>query len=229
MTPGGVNPGGSAPVAIPSPVDREDLRTLLRRLLRMDESSVVRIADPGGGYLRVWSRTPFGALVSRVVVGTMPAGDVVCGADHLLGELDVLPRGDREGRLDPGMPLTSAWHGVLPPDGDFRVLDSVPAQVLLDLEASGKEAARDAGPLGLPPSLLDQTALTVRSRSGDSVGVPMRSVFALTGCGFVPSSDGRAPEDEPVRVSVRGAWVRLDARYGTVHWRPESLPIDPTG
>lgn len=219
---------GDQQIAVPDPADREDLRTLLRRLLRLDEASVVRLTSGDDGRMRVWARTPFGTLVVRGLGGRCPGGDVVCGADHLLTQLDVLPRGDRGGLVDPGMPLTSSWQGLLPPMDGFRGVEDIPAQVLLDLTESGRAVARaNAGPAGLPPSLLDQEALTVRAHSEHPVGVDMRTVFSLVMCGFVPERAGRAPEGEPVRVSDRGAWLRLDARYGTAYRRTDALTIEP--
>ena len=219
---------GPGRLRIPDPADRDDLRTLLRRVLRLDEAAVVRLTGDGDGRMRVWARTPFGALVVRGLGGSCPGGDVVCGADHLLTELDVLPRGDLQGVIDPGLPLTSSWQGALPVTDGFEVIENVPAQVLLDLTATGREAAREsAGPAGLPPSLLDQVALTVGADGPAPVGVDMRTVFSLVLCGFVPERAGRAPEDEPVRVSGRGAWVRLDARYGTVFRRTDALSLAP--
>lgn len=223
----------SGHMVVPDPADRDDLRTLLRRLLRLDEATVVRVTDGGvddrgGRRLRVWARTPFGALVVRGLGGTCPGGNVVAGADHLLTELDVLPRGDAEGRIDPGLPLTSSWQGLLPPVDGFAVVEDVPAQVLLDLAEAGRGAAREsAGPAGLPPSLLDQRALTVGAETAAPVGVDMRTVFSAVMCGFVPERSGRAPDGEPVRVSTRGPWVRLDARFGTVFRRPDGLTLDP--
>lgn len=219
---------GGDQIAVPDPADRDDLRTLLRRLLRLDEATVVRLTSGNDGRMRVWARTPFGALVVRGLGGRCPGGDVVCGADHLLTQLDVLPRGDREGLVDPGMPLTSSWQGLLPPTDGFQGVEDIPAQILLDLTESGRAAAREnAGPAGLPPSLLDQEALTVRADSDHPVGVDMRTVFSLVMCGFVPERAGRTPEGEPVRVSERGAWLRLDARYGTVYRRTDALTLEP--
>ena len=223
-------PSGSADgmIRVPDPADRDDLRTLLRRVLRLDEAAVVRFTAAGEGRMRVWARTPFGPLVVRVLRGECPGGDVVCGADHLLTELDILPRGDAEGLIDPGMPLLSAWQGLLPPTDGFQPVEDVPAQVLLDLTESGRTAAREnAGPAGLPPSLLDQVALTVRSDTASPVGIDMRTVFSLVMCGFVPERAGRAPDGEPVRVSERGAWLRIDARYGTVYRRTDALTLEP--
>src|SRR5690606_23376905 len=106
--PGVMAPGPDAGmIRVPDPADRDDLRTLLRRILRLDEAAVVRLTSGAGGRMRVWARTPFGALVVRGLGGDCPGGDVVAGADHLLTELDVLPRGDIDGRIDPGMPLLS--------------------------------------------------------------------------------------------------------------------------
>ena len=197
-------------------------------MLRLDEAAVVRLTTAGDGRMRVWARTPFGPLVVRVLAGDCPGGDVVCGADHLLTELDLLPRGDSEGRVDPGLPLLSAWQGLLPPTDGFQLVEDVPAQVLLDLTESGRTVAQEnAGPAGLPPSLLDQEALTVRSDGSSPLGIDMRTVFSLVMCGFVPERGGRAPEGEPVRVSERGAWLRIDARYGTVYRRTDSLTLEP--
>ena len=66
--------------------------------------------------------------------------------------------------------------------------------------------------------------------SGDaSVGVPMRCVFALTAMGFLPQSGavgqgmGLDPDsvaaDEIVRVRALPAWLRVDARFGSVYRR----------
>lgn len=225
---GGGN-GSDHQIVIQEPADRDDLRIFLRRLLRLDDAMVVRLTDGGDNRMRVWARTPFGALVVRGLGGHCPGGDVVSGADHLLTELDVLPHGDLQGRIDPGMPLTSSWQGLLPPTDGFTAVDNIPAQVLLDLTQSGREVAREnAGPAGLPPSLLDQETLTVSGEDNEPVGIDMRTVFSLVMCGFIPERAGRTPEDEPVRVSTRGAWVRLDARYGTAYRRTDPLTISPT-
>lgn len=217
-------------LSFPGPADRDDLRALLRRVLRTDEAAVARVTDAGDGRVRVWLRTPFGALASRVIGGTVRSGDLVVGADHLLGELDILPPGDPGGVVDPGMQMRSAWSGLLPPGKGFVAVEVVPAQVLLDLAESGRQTARDnAGPLGLPPSLLDSVALTVGSDTDSPVEIDMRSIFALDTVGFIPTRSGRAPEDEPVRVSVFGPWVRIDARFGTVYRRPESIGLGVVG
>jgi hypothetical protein len=45
----------------------------------------------------------------------------------------------------------------------------------------------------------------------------MRCVFALTAMGFLPQPAEGA--DEVIRVRVAPAWLRLDARFGSVHRR----------
>ena len=54
----------------------------------------------------------------------------------------------------------------------------------------------------------------------------MRCVFALTAMGFLPQSDaaGQAgprtvAADEIVRVRALPAWLRIDARFGSVYRR----------
>ena len=53
--------------------------------------------------------------------------------------------------------------------------------------------------------------------AGDTmVAVPMRCVFALTAMGFVPEAPSA---EEIVRVRVLPAWLRIDARFGSVFRR----------
>lgn len=44
--------------------------------------------------------------------------------------------------------------------------------------------------------------------------ITMREVFALCAMGFIPAEPG---PDEPVRVSRRGRWRRMDGRFGSVY------------
>ena len=67
-------------------------------------------------------------------------------------------------------------------------------------------------------SLLDQEV--IRVSSGDvSVGLPMRCVFALTAMGFLPQSPDAIDADEIIRVRIMPAWLRIDARFGSVYRR----------
>jgi len=122
--------------------------------------------------------------------------------------------------------LDSAWRGVLPPEAGFVHLDDVPARVVLDLASRGVALAKEhSSAHGPPAALLDQEVVAVTS--GDTtVGVPMRCVFALTAMGFLPQSDaageldpGTVTADEIVRVRALPAWLRVDARFGSVYRR----------
>ncbi|MGB2919783.1 MAG: hypothetical protein WBC15_06160, partial [Mycobacterium sp.] len=122
--------------------------------------------------------------------------------------------------------MDSAWRGVLPPDSGFVHLDDVPARAVLDLAQRGVGLAKEhSSAHGPPASLLDQEVVAVTA-GGDSLGIPMRCVFALTAMGFLPQTqagDDFAPEsvsvDEVVRVRAMPAWLRIDARFGTVYRR----------
>lgn len=203
----------SGQLVIPEAVQRNDLAAFVERALRLDDAAVIRLRRRADGLVAAWVNTGFDVLAVRVVAGHLGVADLSCGADQLVRGL----RGaDASGHVDPGYPMDSAWRGVLPPDNGFTHLDDVPAAVLVDLARRGSDLARDHGSAhGPPASLLDQDVLQVSS--GDSaVAVPMRCVFALTAMGFVPESPSA---EEIVRVRVLPAWLRIDARFGSVFRR----------
>jgi hypothetical protein len=205
-------------------VHREDLSAFVDAALRLDDSSVIRLRERPGGQVVAWLATGFDVLASRVVGGRIRPADLSAGADALAR---ALPQMDRSGYVDPGFAMDSAWRGALPPDNGFVHLDDVPARAVLDLAQRGVALAKEHGSAhGPPASLLDQEVVAVRS--GDTeVGIPMRCVFALTAMGFLPQSTSKgdefAPEsvaaDEVVRVRVLPAWLRIDARFGSVYRR----------
>ena len=86
------------------------------------------------------------------------------------------------------------------------------------LSAAAQLAKEHSSAQGPPVSLLDQEVIQVSSAEG-SVGVPMRCVFALTAMGFLPQSSEAVDADEIVRVRVLPAWLRIDARFGSVYRR----------
>ena len=205
---------------------REDLTTFVERAMRLDDAAVIRLKVRAGGLVVAWVATGFDVLASRVVAGRVRPADLSAGADALGSALSVM---DRDGYVNPGFPMDSSWRGALPPDAGFVHVDDVPARVVLDLAQRGVALAREHGSgHGPPASLLDQEVVQVSS--GDiSVGVPMRCVFALTAMGFLPQSpaagegDGLDPgtvrPDEIVRVRAHPSWLRIDARFGSVHRR----------
>lgn len=206
---------------------REDLATFVDRAVRLDDAAVIRLRERGDGLMVAWVATGFDVLASRVVAGRVRPADLSAGADALAQGLGAM---DRSGRVDPGFPMDSAWRGALPPDTGFAHIDDVPARVVLDLAQRGVALAKEHGSSHGPPvSLLDQEVLAVSSAQGD-VDIPMRAVFALTAMGFLPQSStasdqgmgldpGTVAADEIVRVRAMPAWLRIDARFGSVYRR----------
>ncbi|ANW65919.1 hypothetical protein BCA37_22205 [Mycobacterium sp. djl-10] len=206
------------------PVHRADLTRFVERAQTLDDAAVIRIRTRSDGLLGAWVATNFDVLAGRAIGGTVRPDDVSAGADALLRGLQSV---DPAGFVDPGWAMDSSWRGVLPPESGFAHLDDVPARVMLDLAQRGVTLAREHGSAQGPPvSLLDQEVISV-SADGVSVGIPMRCVFALTAMRFLPQSsrgEGElAPEsvtaDEIVRVRVLPAWLRIDARFGSVYRR----------
>jgi hypothetical protein len=202
---------------IPDRDDRADLGTFVGRAVRLDPVATVRLRGTAAGRVTAWVTTPFDVLATRSVPGSLDPDDVTAPATALLTALSV----DRAEAVDPG--AGGLWQGLLPPDEGWGAVDDVPAAELEALTERGLEVAREnAGPLGPPASLLDQTVLTVSGGSGPQVKVPLRCLFALSGMGFLGASD----QDEVVRVSATSAWLRLDARYGAVvRRRLTALPL----
>lgn len=204
---------------IPDPAERDDLGAFTARVVRLDQSAQIRLLAHAGR-VTAWAATPFDVLATRSVGGTLDPPDVTVVAAGLLTALAV----DRSPTVDPG-PDGGMWLGELPPSGGWAPVDDVPAAELETLMARGLEVAREsAGPLGPPASLLDQTVLTVRDEgAGQTVNVPLRCLFALSGMGFL---GGGESEPGTVRVSATGSWLRLDARFGAVvRRRLTALPL----
>lgn len=211
-------------LTIPAEADRADLAVFVGRAIRLDEAAVIRLRRRGDGRVSVWAPTGFDALATRVVTGDVRPGDTTAAGDVLLRAL-----GGNTANIDPGFAMDSAWHGALPPDSGFVHVDDVPARILLGLAQRGAALAKEHGSTqGPPTSLLEQKVLEVDG-GGTEVAVSMRTVFALTGMGFVPLADGRpatadtnldaVAETEIVRVRATASWLRLDARHGSVYAR----------
>jgi hypothetical protein len=195
---------------------RADLAAFAERVARLDAATVVRLRTRSPGEFTAWAATGLDVLASRVVAGIVRPDDLSVGADELVRGLSAV---DSAGYVNPGFPMDSAWRGALPPDSGFAHLDDVPARLMLDLAQRGSQLAKEHGSAQGPPvSLLDQEVIQVSSAEG-SVGVPMRCVFALTAMGFLPQSSEAVGTDEIVRVRVLPAWLRIDARFGSVYRR----------
>jgi hypothetical protein len=195
---------------------RADLAAFVERAGRLDAATVIRLRARSAGEFTAWASTGLDVLASRVVAGVVRPDDLSVGADELGRGLAHL---DMSGYVDPGFPMDSAWRGALPPDSGFTHLDDVPARLLLDLAQRGSQLAKEhSSAQGPPVSLLDQEVIRVSS-GGDSVGVPMRCVFALTAMGFLPQDADAIDSGEIVRVRILRTWLRIDARFGSVYRR----------
>lgn len=194
--------------------DRDDATAFAGRVARWDTAGLVRLRSDGD-LVRMWATTPFDALVTRAIRGTVTPADVTVHAGNLLSGLAVA----RADEVDPGPSVDASWRSQLPPADGWVAVDSVPATVLAALAEEGATGARDRpGPAGAASTaLLDTEVLTVTG-AGMRVVVSLRMVFALSGMGFAPSLPG-----EQVRISATDAWARIDARYGAVVRRRHAL------
>ncbi|MCF8603332.1 hypothetical protein L5I01_08155 [Gordonia sp. HY442] len=211
--------------------DRSDISAFVARARRADEGGVLRIHERDDARVGLWVRTGFDVLATRSVFGTVTPNDVVADAAAIAASLAA----DDE-VLDVGTMPTIAWQGALPGASGFVHVDDVPAREVIDLARRGADVARDdSGALGMASSLLDQNVLSVTG--GDvTVDVSMRAVFALTSMGFVRDAAGHEitgdspidaiASDEPVRVRASSAWLRLDARFGSVYRRRNVLSLN---
>ncbi|MCA0155357.1 hypothetical protein LB823_03995 [Tsukamurella sp. M9C] len=197
---------------------RSNLAAFVTRLLRTDDSAVIRVRRRDEQHVEVWGRTGFGVLAVRVLTGAVAPESLVCSAATVLDSLRAAPS-DEGGYVDVGFALDSAWRGALPPATGFQPVDDVPAQALRAVAARGVEVGRETGgPAGPPASLLDSAVVSV-STDGTTVPISLRTAFALEAMGF--AADGA---DEPVRVSASATWVRVDARFGSLYQRREAGP-----
>lgn len=215
----------SASLRLADPAERDDLGAFTARVVRLEQTALVRLHS-SGGRITAWAATPFDVLATRTVRGLCEPAELTVPAHALLTALAV----DRGESVDPGPP-GGLWAAELPPPDGWAHVDDVPAAELERLTERGLALAREnAGPLGPPASLLDQTVLTVRGAAGSPVKVPMRCLFALSGMGFLGGAGTGAGAAEGaaavVRVSATGSWLRLDARFGAVvRRRVTALPL----
>lgn len=205
---------------IPDAEHRRNLATFIDRAIRLDDAAVIRLRARPVGSVTAWLVTGFDVLASRVVAGSARPDDLSAGANDLARGLACA---DRSGYVDCGFPMDSAWRGALPPETGFTHVEDVPARAVLELAQRGAQLAKEHGSAHGPPvSLLDQEVVRVTSADPEDdagVGVPMRCVFALTAMGFLPQSAEAVGADEIVRVRVLPAWLRIDARFGSVYRR----------
>lgn len=205
-------------VWLAEPGHREDLGAFCDRALRLDAAAVVRLRARADGLLTAWVGTGLDVLASRVVAGSVSPGDLCVGAGDLGRGLAAVTG---SGYVDPGASADAAWRGALPPESGFAHLDDVPVPTMRELARRGASLAKDhGGPKGPPSWLLDQDVIQVHSADA-SAAIPLRCVFAVAAMGFLQ----QAPHDETVRIRALPAWLRIDARFGSVYRRRGDPPL----
>lgn len=203
-------PGGS--LWCDSARDRDDLLTLLGRLVRLDAGPVRLQAPAGGPGTTFWAR-PLGVLLRRDLGGRLSVPDRTVDAEALMARVGsgaevVLPAA-----------RDSDWRATLPPRTGWRLLDSVPTAALVGLvEQAARLVRAAADPASAGDALLQRDAVTV-SDEHDEITVGMRAVTVLHRLGLLTAST----PDELVRVGVTGSWTRVAARHGTVYQRRGSV------
>lgn len=191
-----------------------DLAPLVRRVVSLDRSSLVRLRRYGGRVSAV-VRLPFGVLAARTVAleeSSADVEDVTVRSGELLAWLD----GETD---DPPQPRDTEWRSGLPPISGWKRIDTVPDRDVRPLVRSGalalQEAARREGVPGAQPraevadALLDSVVLTVADASL-RVEVTLRTLSAVTRLGFLPAGSY-------IAVDVAARWVRVAAAYGSVY------------
>lgn len=260
----------AAELTFGTPDALKNLGVLAHKAYALDENTLLRIrarktttaagisssSEPTAApaMSQVWVKTPIGPLAMRTIALHALPDDIIVTAAEIK---DIAVRAfaqakssddaeDKEASLT-ALPYrvhaqsASSWPGFLPVPEGWQVVDYVPATAFRTLEKQGRAVAvESSGPMGMPPSLLDQKVLTVsgdtsdaatgtatasgeaavhtgegqtRKTSASVVDVTMRDVFALCAMGFIPE---QPDEKEPVRVSTKGRWHRLDGRFGSI-------------
>lgn len=144
------------------------------------------------------------------VVDAVPAG--------VFRDLETQARGVAKEESGPqGLPTSLLDQKVLTVRG-ARLADTSGNEGGLTAAAAGRErgataaAGREVGPTA-----------AAGCEVGPVAEISMREVFALCAMGFIPV---KPSTDEPVRVSVKGRWRRLDGRFGSVY-ASEGLGVLP--
>jgi hypothetical protein len=205
-----------------------DAGAFLARLTRLDRSLPVRLRSGSAGRTALWTRLPWGVLVTRDVSGPGP-GDVTVSAADLLSVLAA-------GATDLPARRDADWRWPLPPvrvqavesvaSAELSRLAAAAAGTLREVTAGGL-AGRAVGQRAVRDALLDHVALVVTPSEGDAVEVPQRLVQAVSRMGFLGPADVDSPS---TRVCVAGRWVGLSAPYG-VAWLQsvQNLTVMPMG
>ncbi|GGM60484.1 hypothetical protein ACFFX1_28490 [Dactylosporangium sucinum] len=191
---------------------RSDARAFLARLVRLDPGALVRLRPAGEGAVTLWSRLPWGVLVSRGVRGSVVHDRTVLGADLAAA-------------LDGPLPTSrdTDWRWSIPsrvgpvveriPAADVRRVGAAAAATLRTAAAEGV-GGRAVGSRMLRDALLDHVPIVVTTDDGTRIPVSQRLVQAVVRMGFVGEGAG-----DFVDVRISGPWTALACAYGSAWHR----------
>lgn len=202
----------------------------------MDPGAMVRLVRARENGTDLFITTPLGCIVAQWVPAIVSDDGAVVSADPLVRQLVGVAQGDNtmnttRSILDLGGRLDMLWTGSAPPASGWTVVDTIPgAEVRQLFEQMQQEAEVHGGPIGLPPSLLDQPLLRLTSRTQTGIiEIPGSSVAVLGALGLVVEPREELRAHDHIRVSATGSWIRVDALLGTVYLpRPGGLARVPS-
>ncbi|MFI5911270.1 hypothetical protein [Dactylosporangium sp. NPDC051541] len=191
---------------------RADACAFAARVARLDPGAVVRLRPAGEHAVALWSRLPWGVLVTRGIAAEV-ARDRTVSARDLLASVD----GDLPASRD------SDWRWSLPPAA-ATVVERIPAADVKRVGAAAAETLRTAAaegvggrPVGsrmLRDALLDHEPIVVTTDAGRRIPVTQRLVQAVIRMGFVADAAGGF-----VDVRISGSWTALACAYGSAWHR----------
>ncbi|GAA3272888.1 hypothetical protein Dvina_46665 [Dactylosporangium vinaceum] len=191
---------------------RSDARAFAARVVHLDPAAVVRLRPAGEDAVALWSRLPWGVLVTRGIAATVARDRTVAARDLLTPVDDLLP-----------VSRDTDWRWSLPP-GPGTTVERVPAADVRRVGAAAAETVRTASahgvggrPIGsrmLRDALLDHEPIVVTTDAGRRIPVTQRLVQAVIRMGFVAGGP-----DEFVDVRISGPWTALACTYGSAWHR----------
>lgn len=188
-----------------------------------EQAAVIRLHARPDGRLGLWTHTGFDVLATRSIIGASAPDDIV-DAEQLRGS-----GGCRAGtRVDPGFTFGSAWKGALPRGGGYTHVDDV-ADRWSNSRAAVPSSPAPGSAHGPATGLLDQGVLEGGACRRTAAGDDHPAIGVRADRRFIRDADGREvtdtsdltriAADEPVRVRASAAWIRIDARFGSVYQR----------
>jgi hypothetical protein len=191
---------------------RSDAGAFIARVAHLDPGAVVRLRPAGQGTVTLWSRLPWGVLVTRGVQGRVALDSTVAARD-LLASLD----GELPASRD------TDWRWSLPP-GLGTVVERIPGADVIRVGAAAARTVRTAAaegvggrPIGsrmLRDALLDHVPITITTDAGMRIPVSQRLVQAVVRMGFSSPAPG-----DFVDVRIAGPWTALACAYGSAWHR----------